>query len=125
MYWDLEDKNTQTDTQIQNLSCIDSRSLVMHCTNELYITMHDEDSSKDAGMEVHDKIWMEAVSRTNQMMLIQEIDLGGRQFSTGATFIGNWCHFFQLVPLLGNIVDYDYEKKKITSKQAKFEHVFQ
>ena len=67
---------------------------------------------------------MESVSRTNQMMLIQEIDLGGRQVPTWATFIGNWGHFFQLGPLLGRLVDYDYEKKKITSKQAKFEHVF-
>ena len=58
------------------------------------------------------------------MMLIQEIDLGGRQFPTWATFIGNLGHFFQLEPLLERVVDYDYEKQKMTSKQAKFEHIF-
>ena len=68
---------------------------------------------------------MESVSRTNQMMLIQEIDLGGRQFSTVGTFTINCGDFLQLWALFGSIVDYDYERKKMTSKQAKFEHVFQ
>ena len=66
-----------------------------------------------------DKIWMESVSRTNQMMLIQEIDLGGRQFSTVGTFTINCGDFLQLWALFGSVVDYDYEKKKMTSKQAK------
>ena len=67
---------------------------------------------------------MESVSRTNQMMLIQEIDLGGRQFPTVGTFTINCGDFLQLWALFGRIVDYGYEKKKMTSKQAKFEHVF-
>ena len=53
---------------------------------------------------------MESVSRTNQMMLIEEIDLGGRQFPTVGAFTINCGDFLQLWALFGSIVDYDYEK---------------